>query len=373
MLTYSILLSTTKRDCYIWQSSKKVRHQGGLLREELKLKSETTRREALKLAALGGASLVAGLATPSIVRADKYPSRPIKIVIPFAPGGSSDRLSRVAIPYLQKELGQPFEVVYQPGGGTVLGHTYLLNQPLDGYTICNSAITYIPLTIAQGQAPYKAEDFSMINLPSRDFTMVATAKDTSVMTFGEVIEKLKKNPGSLSLGVQASSVDYVNLVLTLQAAGVDTTKLRVVTYDGGGPVRNATAGGQIDVGFAGAEGFLNLKDKIRVLAGLWDEPVAGFGDAPLVDKIAADMGFKANYLPGSLRGWLVPTKLKVQQPEIFNILVGAVERATKNPEAVKASEVQQLGLVWYGPEASNELYLKTAKILQEHAHILKGS
>jgi putative tricarboxylic transport membrane protein len=333
------------------------------------LNSETTRRAVLKLAALAGA----GLAAPSIARAEAFPTRPIKIVVPFAPGGSSDRLSRVAMPFIQKELGQPLDIVYQPGGGTVLGHSYLLNQPADGYTIANSAITYIPLTIAQGLAPFKAEDFAMINLPSRDFTMAVTAKDTSIKSFADAIEKLRKDPRSVSLGVQASSVDYVNMILALKAAGIDTTKVRLVTYDGGGPVRNAAAGGQIDVGFAGAEGFINLKDKIRVLAGFWDEPIAEWSDAPLLGKIAADLGIKVDFLPGSLRGWVVSAKLKRERPEIFKTLVDAIERATKDPEAIKASQKQQLGLAWYGPEKSQEMYLNTAKILQEHAYLLKGS
>jgi tripartite-type tricarboxylate transporter receptor subunit TctC len=338
------------------------------------MKNKTTRREFLERSALGGIGLAVALGAPSIVRAaDKYPSRPIKIVVPFAPGGSSDRLSRVAIPFLRKELGQPLEVVYQPGGGTVLGHSYLLNQTFDGYTICNSAVTYIPITIAQGKAPYKVEDFSMINLPSRDFTMVATAKETSIKSLDEALAALKKDPASLSLGVQASSVDYVNLVLILQAAGIDVSKLRLVTYDGGGPVRNATAGGQIDLGFAGAEGFIGLKDKIRVVAGCWDTPLKDWSDAPLIDKIAADAGFKVDVLPGSLRGWIVPTKLKEQKPEIYSTLVSAIERATKDPEAVKASEAQGLALDWYGPDASNETYPKMSKTLAQQAHLLKGA
>lgn len=157
---------------------------------------DKSRRDVLKIAAAGG--LV--LAAPSIVRAqDKYPSRPIKIIIPFAPGGGSDRLTRVFMPYLQKELGQPLQVEYMPGGGTVLGNAYLLAQKPDGYTISNTAVNYTAVTLAQGLAHFKGEDFSMINLPSRDFTLGATAADSKLTSFNEVIEKLKKDrPASAS-------------------------------------------------------------------------------------------------------------------------------------------------------------------------------
>ena len=88
----------------------------------------------------------------------------------------------------------------------------------------------------------------------------------------DLIDRLKADPSSVSVGVQPASADYANLILTLRAAGIDPSAVRIVTYDGGGPARNATAGGQVDVGFVGAEGFLPLKDKIKPLAMYAAEP-----------------------------------------------------------------------------------------------------
>jgi tripartite-type tricarboxylate transporter receptor subunit TctC len=334
--------------------------------------NDKSRRDVLKIAAAGG--LV--LAAPSIVRAaeGKYPSRPIKIIIPFAPGGGSDRLTRVFMPYLQKELGQPLQVEYMPGGGTVLGNAYLLAQKPDGYTISNTAVNYTAVTLAQGLAQFKGEDFWMINLPSRDFTLGATAADSKLTSFNEVIEKLRKDPTSLSVGMQASSVDYVNMILALRSAGIDTTKLRVVTYDGGGVVRNSVMGGQVDVGFVGAEGYLPLMEKIKPLVGFWDKALfPAFNDTPTIGKIGSDMGFATDFLEGSQRGWQISTALKDKNPDVYKVLLGAFERATKDPEAVKASEAQQLPLVWYGPEESNAAYLKTVNTLVKYKDLLKGA
>ncbi len=227
-----------------------------------------TRRHALKLAGLGFAAALAGFASPAPVWAqDDYPSRPVNVIVPFATGGYNDRLARAFAPYLEKELGQPLVIVNQEGAGTQLGHTYGLQQENDGYTVfLTSASPYIPLTILLQNAPYKLEDFTMINLPSRDYTLAATTADSEIENFQQVIDQLKADPTSLSIGVQPASADYANLMLTMQAAGIDPTKLRIVTYDGGGPNRNATAGGQVDVGFVGGEGFLPLKDKIKPLA-----------------------------------------------------------------------------------------------------------
>jgi putative tricarboxylic transport membrane protein len=327
-----------------------------------------TRRSALKLAAVGGA-ILAGLSTPATVRAqDDYPNRPINVVVPFATGGYNDRLARAFAPYLERELGQPLVIVNQEGAGAQLGHTYALQQPADGYTVMlTSASPYIPLSILLQNAPYKLEDFTMINLPSRDYTLAATSADSEIENFQQVIDRLKEDPSSLSIGVQPASADYANLILTMRAAGIDPSKLRIVTYDGGGPARNATAGGQVDVGFVGGEGFLPLKDKIKPLAIYAAERPEWFPEAPTI----AEAGVQTDFVEGSQRGWAVATKLKEEQPEIYAKLASAIERASKNPEAIEALKKQELSTTWYGPETSQEAYLANAKKMEQYADLLK--
>ncbi len=330
--------------------------------------TDFTRRDAFKITA-GGLVVAGGLvAMPSIGRAANYPSRPINVIVPFATGGYNDRLSRAFMPYLEKEIGQPMVIVNKPGAGTQLGNSYALNQPADGYSIlCTSAAPYIPLTVLLQNAPYKVEDFAMLNLPSRDYTLAATSAGSEIKTFAEVIEKLKADPGSLSIGVQPASADYANMILAFQAAEIDPTKLRIVTYDGGGPARNATAGAQVDVGFVGGEGFLPLKSKIRPLAIFAGEKVDWFPEAPLV----SESGLKTDFVEGSQRGWAVTTKLRNEQPEIYKFLVSAVERASKNPKAIETLNLQELATTWYGPEASDKAYLDNAAKMAKYVDLLK--
>jgi tripartite-type tricarboxylate transporter receptor subunit TctC len=329
-----------------------------------------SRRETMKATVAAGVALMAGLAMPSIVAAQEdYPNRPINVVVPFATGGYNDRLARAFAPYLEKELGQPLVIVNPVGAGAQLGHTYALQQENDGYTVMlTSASPYIPLSILLQNAPYKLEDFTMINLPSRDYTLAATTADSELTSMADVIAKLKEDPTSLSIGVQPASADYANMMLTMQAAGIDATKLRVVTYDGGGPARNATAGGQVDVGFVGGEGFLPLKDKIKPLALYAAEAPEWWPDAPTIGTT----GIKQDFVEGSQRGWAVATKLKTEQPEIYAKLAGAIERASKNPEAIAALEKQELSTTWYGEEASQKAYLDNAAKMATHVDLLKG-
>lgn len=328
--------------------------------------TKLTRRDALKLA--GGGVLAAGtIGMPGIARA-AYPDRPINVVVPFATGGYNDRLARAFAPHLEKALGQPLVIANKPGAGTQLGHTYALQQPNDGYTImCTSASPYIPLSILLQGAPYKVEDFHMINLPSRDYTLAATSSGSEIKDFKDVIDKLKADPSSLSIGVQPASADYANLVLTMQAAGIDPSKLRIVTYDGGGPNRNATAGGQVDVGFVGGEGFLPLKEKIKPLALFAAEKVDWFPDAPLI----GDTGLQTDFVEGSQRGWAVSTALMNEQPEIYKTLEAAVSKASQDPAAVEALKKQQLSTTWYGPEASNKAFRANAEKMTKYVDLLK--
>jgi putative tricarboxylic transport membrane protein len=215
-----------------------------------------SRRAALKLAAFGGAAATGVVAMPAVVRAQAFPARPINVVVPFATGGYNDRLARAFQPFLQEAIGQPLVIVNRPGAGAMLGHTYLLQQADDGHTIaCTSAAPFIPLAILIRKAPFKAEDFHMINLPSRDYTLLATSAGSKITNIGDAIEQLKKSPKSLSIGVQPGSADFVNLMLLMDANKIDRKELRIVTYDGGGPARNATAGGVVDLGLVGGEAF----------------------------------------------------------------------------------------------------------------------
>ncbi|APX91552.1 hypothetical protein BWR19_00495 [Halomonas sp. 1513] len=332
-----------------------------------------SRRTVLKFAAAGAASTVLA---PSMLMAQSngWPERPLNMVVPFATGGYNDRLARAFIPFLQEELGQPLSVANRPGAGTQLGNTYFLQQPNDGYTLqCNSVAPYIPLTILLQDAPYSADDFQMINLPSRDFTLAAAPGDSDLENMEEVISRLREDPRSLSLGVQPASADYLNLMLMLNAAGIDSSAIRLVTYDGGGPARNAAAGGHVDVAFVGGEGFLPLADRIKPLMAFSQDRVDVFPDTMSSGELSESISEEVESVEGSQRGWVVSRAFVDEHPDRYEILVDAIERATKNPECIEALEEQQLATTWYGPEQSQEDYLANFESLERHIDLLRES
>jgi len=328
-----------------------------------------TRRTALKFGASGLA--VAAIGAPAVLRAQSaYPDRPITVVVPFDTGGYNDRLARAFAPFLQETLGQPLVIVNRGGAGALLGHTYFMQQPDDGYTIlCTSAAPYLPLNILTQDATFKLEEFFMINLPSRDYTLMATAADGNLKSVQDVITALKADAGSLSIGIQPSSADLVNMMLFADANGIDREGLRLVTYDGGGPTRNAAAGGVVDIGLVGGQGFLPLAEKITPLC-VFDDAKRDGWDCPAVTDVN---GADAQFVAGSQRGWGVHSSFVEKHADRYQTLLGAIESTTKDPKVIESLTAAQLATDWFGPEVSNKALRNTAKVMADHIDLLKGT
>ncbi|HMA16451.1 MAG TPA: tripartite tricarboxylate transporter substrate binding protein, partial [Kiloniellaceae bacterium] len=217
-------------------------------------------------------------------------------------------------------------------------------------------------------ASFKLEDFHMINLPSQDYTLMASAADGDIKSVQDVITRLKEDAGSLSIGIQPASADLVNMMLFADANGIDREGLRLVTYDGGGPARNATAGGVVDIGLVGGQGFLPLAEKITPLV-VFDEAVRDNWNCPPVTEVVSG----AQYVAGSQRGWAVHASFVEKHPDRYQILLKAVEDASKDPKAIEVLTNQQLATDWFGPEASNRALANTAKVMADHLDLLKGT
>jgi putative tricarboxylic transport membrane protein len=326
-----------------------------------------TRRHALRAVAATPA-----LALPFIARAaGKFPSQPFVILNPSTPGGYLDNLSRAIDPYLAKDLGQSFSIVNLPGGNGMLAAARLVQSPTEGYNIMVAGVNTLVIGMLIHPSPFKADDFTMLNLPSRDYTLMATsAENTRLKSVDDVVKALQADPKSLSIGAQSVSPDNINLALFAEAIGVPWEQLRVVTYEGGGTVRTAVMGGVIDIGLAGAEGFLPLRQLTRPLLLFNSKRQAEF-DAPCVN----DMHFQKalDFSPGTVRGFVLQTRFKTKYPDRYQTIVGAFERAFKNPEAIAAMEKQQLDPTWYGPDESNTVYQAMFTQYQKHAGLLKGT
>lgn len=124
---------------------------------------------------------------------EKYPTRPIEIVTTFPPGGISEMTVRTWAKYMEKILGQPIVNLAKPGGGGVIGFTYVANARPDGYTTLNAGEIIPP--ILEGTATYKLEDLRVVAAVTQNGNVMCVAADAPWKTWQEFVDYAKKNPG----------------------------------------------------------------------------------------------------------------------------------------------------------------------------------
>ncbi len=197
------------------------------------------------------AFLVAGLIGVSggVAHAENYPSRPIQLIVPYAPGGITDVAARMVVQRLEKELGQTIVVENRAGAATTVASNYVARQKPDGYTLYAASVS-LPLNkYLQSNVQYDAfEDFTVLSGFTDSPFVLQVSKKLGVSSMEELLKKMKENPGKYTIG--ASGVGAMNHIATetwLKQSGAEGL---VVQYQGGAQVRMAMLGGDIDMTFA---------------------------------------------------------------------------------------------------------------------------
>lgn len=314
-------------------------------------------------------AIAAGATTFHIpaVAADNWPDHPVNFVVGFGVGGSADRFSRLLAQYIGPELGQPVVVVNRPGAGGQLAATYMLAQGDDGYTILSTSISpYLANSIIHTKANYKLDDFAFVNAQWSDFDLIALNKNRPFKTLPELLKSIKDNPGKHSVSVVPSSAGHVTTYLLLKAAGIPAENLNIVTYESGGKARSAAAGGQVDFTILSAEGSEGIREMIRPLAIVRDEPLKGWEEAMPVNEALKPMGIEIPLLSGSIRGLATSAKFRKAHPDRWEKLVSAYQRALKNEKFLAQLNTMKMGSDWVGPERTTEIVKKNYDIIYQY-------
>ncbi|WP_299451737.1 tripartite tricarboxylate transporter substrate binding protein [uncultured Pigmentiphaga sp.] len=200
------------------------------------------RRRAL---ALGAMALPLAATVPPARAADKYPSRPIRIIVPLAPGGSADTICRLLANGLAKVLGQPVVVENRPGAGGLTGLAEVARSAADGYTLGYSlagALTVAPhIARKMPYDPFKdlVPVSQVIGVPE---ILVANPR-TGAKILGELVSYAKANPGKLNFGSAGNAtIPHLGGELFKRVAGVEMVH---VPYRGSGPALNDLLAGQV--------------------------------------------------------------------------------------------------------------------------------
>lgn len=204
---------------------------------------------------------------PAAAAAADYPSRPVRVIVPYAPGGALDTVARVLAAPLGAELGQPIVIYNHAGGGGLVGMNEAAKSPPDGYTLLldHSGLTYVPGL--HGQLPFDpVKDFDGVITAVSGSYVLAMNVDTPIRSVAELIAYAKSNPGKLSYG-SAGIGTSIHLAgeFFARTAGINIVH---VPYKGAAPAVTDLVGGQIPMMFGPTTDILPLAraGKIRALA-----------------------------------------------------------------------------------------------------------
>lgn len=185
------------------------------------------------------------LAAAGLVQAQAYPNKPVRVIIPFPPGGTLDTVGRMLAQKLGDQLGQPFVVENKPGGNGVIGADQVAKATADGYTLLFNASTFTTAPMTMKSVPYGvAKDFSPVALVAKAPLSVAINKNLPITDIKSLIAHAKTAGGKMTFAVGSiGSAGHLSTELLKRAGNIDYT---VVPYKGTAPAFQDLIGGQID-------------------------------------------------------------------------------------------------------------------------------
>ena len=196
----------------------------------------------------------------------QYPDRPIKMIVPFSPGGGTDLVARTLGSIVNEDLRQPIIIENKPGGSTVIGTDALAKSAPDGYTLVVATFAHAVNPFLRDKLPYSQEkDFAPVILIGVSPNVLVVSSTSPFKNFQDLLSAAKAKPGTLSYASQGSgtSAHLAGELFSIQTG----TKLIHVPYKGAGPALTDVIGGQVDMMFATASavGGLIEAGKLRPL------------------------------------------------------------------------------------------------------------
>ncbi|HZY18101.1 MAG TPA: tripartite tricarboxylate transporter substrate binding protein [Ramlibacter sp.] len=288
-----------------------------------------------------GAVLALAAAAPAFAA---YPDKPVTLVVPFPPGGSTDAIARVLSQKLQEKLGGSFIIDNKPGATGTIGAAFVKRAPADGYTLLVSSLG--PFVIAphliKGVQYEALKDFDPITVAVQAPNVLVVPVNSPNKTVAELLASLKRDPRKVSFASSGNgSSDHLSAELFWQQTGTEGLH---VPYKGGGPAINDLLGGQVDAAFVNINSIIqHIKaGKVRALG------ISSQQRSPLLPEVATldEQGVKG----AEVQSWQAVAAPKGLPADVRARLHGAIVAALNDPDVKPKLLAQGFEIVANTPE-----------------------
>jgi tripartite-type tricarboxylate transporter receptor subunit TctC len=296
---------------------------------------------------LGAFAAAAAFATTAALAA--YPDKPIRLVVPFAPGGGTDAIARSLGVGMTQSLGQSVIVDNKPGAGTIIGSDAVAKSAPDGYTVLVATFAHAVNPSFMAKLPYDTQKaFAPVSLIARGPNVLIVRADSPYKTVKDIVEAAKAQPGKLTYASQGNgtSAHLAGEMLDNLAK----VKLTHVPYKGAGPAMTDLLGGQVDMMFATAAAASPqvASGKLRAIAVTSPERSSAIKNVPAI----------AETVPGyAVESWYALFVPAGTPPEVVAKLNAAAKSSAATPTFRNATESEGL-VVTAGSPQELEAYVK---------------
>ncbi|EHN63821.1 Bug family tripartite tricarboxylate transporter substrate binding protein [Comamonas testosteroni] len=270
------------------------------------------------LATLLGYGLL-GAGMPSMARAQAFPSKPIKLIVPFGPGSGTDTSARYFGRKLQELTGQPVVVENKAGANGFIAVKQVLSAPADGYTVFIGSNSTLAVNVALFRhLPYDPlTDFAPLTMMMRSPAMLAVAPQAAYSDLKGLISHARANPGKVNFGAGSAGYQLMGELLN-DAARIETVH---VPFKGAGETTTAVASGTVDYTFAEVTAVQELArgGRVKILAVASDKRVSTSPEIPTATE-AGLPGFEAYTWVGAMVSAKTPAAETARLAELFTAI-----------------------------------------------------